>query len=282
MTNVTPTRFQQAVLKFRGHCNILNAGGRGSGKSFGMMLDLLDHCRQHGADARPLVARESWGGLQELTSEVLDLCQAAFGRCSRNKAEGTIYLPSGGVITFTNIGDENSYARHQGRSYTGLFADEVGNYPPTAWAFLRRVRSNLRVPHGRRVDSHMTANPHGRAHTIIFKEFISKSPPWHPFQTPDGAYWIWTTSTLNDNPHIDREAYRRQLIAATGSDTALADAWINGDWSVLGGVMFDNFDPATHLTSANWATATSPQRLRRRTVGSTNSGTSSPGGMPSA
>ncbi len=54
---VTPTKFQQAVLRFRGHCNILNAGGRGSGKSFSMMLDLIDHMRQHRADARPLVLR---------------------------------------------------------------------------------------------------------------------------------------------------------------------------------------------------------------------------------
>ena len=64
--DIAPTRFQQAVLKFRGHVNILNAGGRGSGKSFSLILDLIDHCRQHGADARPLVLRESWAGLQEL------------------------------------------------------------------------------------------------------------------------------------------------------------------------------------------------------------------------
>ncbi len=244
---VAPTRFQQAVLRFRGHCNILNAGGRGSGKTFSMVLDLLDHCREHGPDARPLVVRESWGGLQQLSNQILDLAAAAFGTAQRNKGEGTITLGNYAVITLTQIADEKSYAKHQGKSFTGLFADEVGNYPPAAWAFLRRVRSNLRVPMGRRVAIHMTANPHGRAHTVIFKEFISKAPPWHPFQSPDGAWWIWTTSTLDDNPHIDRVAYRRQLVASTGSDQALADAWINGDWSVLGGVMFDCFDPAIHI-----------------------------------
>lgn len=245
--NVGPTQFQQAVLRFRGHCNILNAGGRGSGKSFSLMLDLLDHMRQHGPDARPLVLREQWAGLQELQLELLGLCTAAFGGAARNKAEGIITIPTGGVITFSNVADENSYARHQGRSYTGLFADEVGNYPPQAFRFLQLVRSNLRVPHGRRVDIHWTANPHGRSHTVLFKEFISKAPPWHPFQDESDDWWMWTTSTLEDNPHIDRIAYRSQLVASTGSDTALADAWINGDWSVLGGVMFDVFDPAVHI-----------------------------------
>jgi hypothetical protein len=194
--SAVPTRFQQAVLRFRGNCNILNAGGRGSGKSFGMMLDLLDHMRQHGPDARPLVLREQWASLQEIQLELLGLCTAAFGNAARNKSEGTISLPTGGVITFSNVSDENSYARHQGRSYTGLFADEVGNYPPQAFRFLRLVRSNLRVPDGRRVDMHWTANPHGRSHTVLFKEFISKAPPWHPFQDPSGDWWIWTTSTL--------------------------------------------------------------------------------------
>lgn len=247
MTNVVPTRFQQAVLRFRGHANIMNAGGRGSGKTFGLCLDLIDHCRQHGPDARPLVVRESWSGLQQLSDQILELATAAFGNAQRNKGEGTINLGVFGIISLTQIADEKSYAKHQGKSFTGLFADETGNYSPAAWAFLRRVRSNLRVPMGRRVAIHFTANPHGRAHTIIYKEFITKAPPWHPFQAEDGSWWIWTTSTLDDNEHIDREAYRRQLIASCGSDTALADAWINGDWSVLGGVMFDVFDPAVHI-----------------------------------
>lgn len=247
MTTVAPTSFQSAVLRFRGHCNIMNAGGRGSGKTFSMILDLLDHCREHADEARPLVVRESWAGLSQISDQILDLATTAFGGAQRNKGAGTIQCANGALITFTQISDEKSYSKHQGKTFTGLFADETGNYPPAAWAFLRRVRSNLRVRPGSRVAIHFTANPHGRAHTIVFKNYITKAPPWHPFQDPAGDWWIWTTSTLEDNPHIDRIAYRRQLVAATGSDTALADAWINGDWSVLGGVMFDMFNPAVHI-----------------------------------
>lgn len=244
---VQPTRFQSAVLGFRGHCHIMNAGGRGSGKTFSLALHVLDHCRDFGGDARPLVVRESWAGLQQLSDELLHLGRIAFGRADRNKGEGTITLGNGAVVQLTQIADEASYAKHQGKSFTGLFADEVGNYPPQAWAFLRRVRSNLRVPPGRRADIHFTANPHGRAHTVVFKEFVSKAPAWHPFQDATGDWWIWTTSDLTMNPHIDQESYRRQLTAACGSDQALADAWIRGSWDVLGGVMFDAFDPAVHI-----------------------------------
>ncbi len=247
MKDIAPTQFQSAVLRFRDHANIMNAGGRGSGKSFTLVLDLLDHCRVFGPDATPLVIRESWSGLQQLSDDILELSQSAFGHAHRNKGAGTIELPNGARITLTNIGDEASYAKHQGKSYSGLYADEVGNYPPQAFVFLQRVRSNIRVSPGRRPSIHMTANPHGRAHTIIFKQFINKAPPWQPFQDSSGDHWIWTTSDLTDNPHIDQDAYRRQLIAACGSDAALADAWLKGSWNVLGGVMFDAFDPATHI-----------------------------------
>jgi hypothetical protein len=244
----TPTPFQEAVLRFRNHCNILNAGGRGSGKSFSMMLDVLDHLRVLGPIARPLVLREQWQALTELQSELLEMCRGAFGEARRNKSEGTITIPTGGVITFSNVSDEDSYAKHQGKSYTGLFADECGNYPTQAWAFVNRIRSNLRAPPGVRVKLHFTANPHGRAHTIVVKNYISKAPPWVPFADPSGDLWIWTTSTLEDNPHIDRDAYRRQLVASTASDEALAKAWIDGDWSVLGGSMFaPPFDPRVHI-----------------------------------
>ena len=245
--NIAPTQFQQAVLRFRNHANILNAGGRGSGKSFSLILDLLGHCKDFGSQARPLVTRESHGGLLELQMEILDLARIAFGDAQRNKAENVIYLPTGGVIAFTNIGDETAYSKHQGKTYTGLYADEVGNYPPQAFAFMRRLMSNLRVAVGKRPAIHFTANPHGKSHTVLFKEFISKAPPWHPFEDAAGDTWVWTTSNLQDNPHIDRAMYERKLRQACGQDHALAEAWIDGDWSVLGGNMFQHFDPAYHV-----------------------------------
>jgi hypothetical protein len=250
MRSVVATRFQEAVLRFRSHCHIMNAGGRGSGKTTSLALHVVDHCRDFGSDARPLVIRESWSGLQQLSDELLELCRAAFGSADRNKAEGTITLGNGAIIQLTQIADEASYSKHQGKSFTGLFADEAGNYAPAAWAFLRRVRSNLRVPPGRRPDIHMTANPHGRAHTIIFREFVSKAPPWHPFEDEHGEWWVWTTSDLTMNPHINQESYRRQLLAACGRDQKLAEAWLRGSWDVLGGVMFDAFDPAIHIIPA--------------------------------
>ncbi|MBL8548733.1 MAG: phage terminase large subunit [Hyphomonadaceae bacterium] len=248
---LAPTPMQAKTLAFRQHCNILNAGGRGSGKSFGFLLDIVDHCRDFGADARPLVVRESWAGLQEIGEKLLAICIIAFGpRCSRNKADGTIALPNGAIITLSNIADEESFGKVVGRSFSALFADEAGNYPPQTFRFMQRIRSNLRVAPGRRAHIHMTCNPHGRSHTVIFKNYVSKAPAFTPFQDDQGVFWIIAHSTYRDNPHIDRVAYEKQLRASCGGDEALLRAWLDGDWNVLGGQMFDCFDTKTHLREA--------------------------------
>jgi len=58
------------------------------------------------------------------------MCIIAYGpACARNKAEGTVSLPNGAVITFTNIGDDASYAKLQGRTFTGS--------TPTRWETIR-------------------------------------------------------------------------------------------------------------------------------------------------
>ncbi|MEO1237749.1 MAG: terminase family protein, partial [Planctomycetota bacterium] len=245
-TEIHPTQLQTAILQFIGHANILSAGGRGSGKTIALILHLIAHCIEFGSKARPLVTRESHGGLLEIRMEVYELVQAVFGSATQNKAENAIYLPNGGVINFTNISDDNSYAKHQGRTYTGLFADEAGNYSPSAFAFMMRLLSNLRVTVGKRPAVHISANPHGRSHTTLFKNYISKAPPWHPFEDATGDLWVWTTSNLTQNPHIDQDQYLRKLKQACGQDHALAEAWIAGDWNVLGGCMF-SFSPEHHI-----------------------------------
>ena len=168
---IKPTQFQSAVLQYRGHCGIINAGGRGSGKSFSLLLDVIDHCRDFGPDAKPLVLRESHGGLEELQNEALSLCMTAFGNtCTRNKHAGTLALPTGGIITFACACDEKTYAKLQGRTFTGLCPDEAGNYTSQGFQFMMRAMSNLRVPPGRRPNIHLTVNPHGQAHTNVFKK----------------------------------------------------------------------------------------------------------------
>lgn len=244
---VEPTPFQAKVLAYRGRCGIVNAGGRGSGKTGALLLDVLDHLRD--PSSRVLVLRESWGGLAELMDELHELSAAAFGTgVTRNMQRGEMRLPHGGYVAFSNVSDEASYAKWQGRSFTMLAADELGNYTPAGYAFWRRALSNLRAAPGRETRIHCTANPAGRSHARILREFVRGHEPWVPWRDRDGLLWVVTTSTYQENPHIDGKEYERRLAASTGGDRELARAWLDGSWDVLGGSMFaPPFDDRVHV-----------------------------------
>jgi len=246
---VTATPFQSRVLQYRRHCNIFNGGGRGSGKSVSLMHDILDHCNTLGPVASVLVLRESWGGLMELQFKLFMLARIAFGpSVSQNKGAGTLSLPNGAMIHFRNVGDDDSFAAAQGKTYTMIAADEAGNYNLKGIQYFTLLRSNLRPPKGFRAHIHITANPMGRSHTYFLRNFVNRGAAWHPYLSDEGEFWVNCYSNLQDNPHIDQDNYRKQLVAATAGNPALQQAWVSGDWHTKGGgLMFEMFDPRVHI-----------------------------------
>lgn len=246
---LAPSPFQARVLKYRRNANIFNGGGRGSGKTVSLILDVIDHVNTFGPVASVLVLRESWAGLTELSTKMLAMARIAFGpTVSLNKGSGVMTFPNGANVYFRNVLDDTSFASAQGRTYTMLAIDEMGNYPAPAIAFTMKLTSNLRPPKGVRPHIHITANPFGRAHTFCLKQFVNRSPPWVPWRDDFGNWWVTAQSTLLDNPSIDHDSYRRQLLMATAGSPALQAAWIDGNWSAKGaGLMFDMFDPQIHI-----------------------------------
>lgn len=248
---MTPTDFQQAVLTFRAAANIFNGGGRGSGKSVTLALDVVDRCRVLQQHARPLVTRESWSGLAQIQDVILDLCRSAYGKCTMNKSDGLLTVhATDSQITFSQIADDASYSKHQGKTYCSLYQDEYGNYGSQSIAYSDRLRSNLRTPPGIRPHIHRNANPMGKAHVRCMKDYVLRSPPGIPFlERPDddkSAFWVWFTSDFTMNPHIDQASYERQLVAATAHSAPLQRSWLTGSWEALGGSMFQ-FDPQRHI-----------------------------------
>ncbi|MBU2580811.1 MAG: hypothetical protein KJ622_03710 [Alphaproteobacteria bacterium] len=248
---MTPTDFQQAVLSFRAASNIFNGGGRGSGKSVTLALDVVDRCRILQHRARPCVTRESWSGLAQLRDLIADLSRDAFGKVDGNKSDGTLTIPgTGSVIQFTQIADDASYTKHQGKTYCSLYQDEFGAYGPASVAYSDRLRSNVRTPPGIRPHIHRNANPMGRAHAICMRRYVMRSPPGVPFREDpkddNSAWWTWFTSDFTANPHLDGESYERQIIQSTAGQTQLQRAWLTGTWENAGGSMFP-LEPAIHI-----------------------------------
>jgi len=268
-TSLTPLPWQEKALALRTHLDlIVLAGGRGGGKTHCAILALLAHCVALGPHAAPLVVREAWAPLGEFLTKIEGIAAIAFGTrgLSYNRAEGVIRLPTGGNIFGASMHEgESSYVRWQGRNLTGIWGEEIGNLSAQHFAFLRRLESNLRPPLGFPVERWWTANPGGKASPLIYRNWISKTPPWRAARDHSGLSYVWIPSVYTDKLHIDGGMYRRNLLASVGSDEALAKAWLDGRWDSLGGLMFP-VNPAAHIIRPlpDWMV----RRMGKITVGS--------------
>ena len=213
-------------------------GGRGGGKTRLLFALFLRHCEQHRDDARCLVVRRSFPGLSELESDLRAFLAAVYGANGyrHNRHAHRFELPSGGTIQLDQLETETDFDKFQGRGFSHIAVDEAGQYPsPT---LLDRLRSSLRASEGVPLRMVLLANPGGAGHHWITRRHALRAS-WEPHTVEDtGAQAVTIASTYRDNIHIDRDAYRRNLVASCATDPELARAWLDGDWSVLRGAYF--------------------------------------------
>lgn len=268
-----PLPWQAAALGLRTHVDlIILAGGRGGGKTHCSLMGLTAHCAALQNSAAPLLVRESWSGLSETMQRAFEFSASAFGpRTSYNRSEAVIRLPSGGHIYGMSLHEgEAAYIRWQGRNLSAILAEEAGNLSPSHFAFMRRLESNLRPPLGHKAERIWSANPGGKSHTTLLKNWISKVPPWRIARDHLGLSYVWIPSVYTDNTHIDQPGYKKNLIASVGADANLAEAWLSGKWVNISSAMFP-VNPEVHLIEK-----LHPGYLKGRakfTVGSDHGGT---------
>lgn len=146
---------------------------------------------------------------------------------------------------------------YQGHSYTWMAFDEAGNFPSPEpldllWACLRSAAG---VPCVRRI----TGNPGGPGHTWLKSRYIEPSLPFQPFEwqpQPEARPDLKITSVfipakLDDNLILQQHdpGYENRIAAAGGS--LLFKAWRYGDWDVIAGAAFDEWNRDVHVVRWN-------------------------------
>ncbi len=239
---------QLAEQQFWGHVDhLISSGGRGGGKTTGLIFAGLRHADELGPDCNAMFTREGHGDYLELFTRTAEYAGRIWGGVDTNRNDGTIKIgATGATLHFTNLSEQTAMNRALGRSITALLADEVGNYSPAAYANLQMLRTNIRPPLGARAIEWWTANPFGRSHGPIYKNHICRAPFWRPYRDAAGRSVVNTFSTYRDNAAIDQEQYRRQLEAGCPT-TELRSAWVDGVWQLAAGQLFSSFDPAVNI-----------------------------------
>lgn len=250
--NLGLNAFQQQVADLPEEWDVFLGGGRGGGKSYALAILALRHAQQYGAAARILYIRRTYKGLADFELITRDLFGKVYGQAARyNASEHLWRFADGGCLELGQLETHADYSKYQGRSFTLLLPDEMGQWPDSS--LLDLLRSNMRGPKDMPIRMVGAANPGGVGHYWLAKRYVFKTEPWKPFlEKKSGRLWVYAPSTFAGNQFIDREQYGEQLRSSCPDDKELLRAWTEGDWTVARGAYFASVLDENRNAVAAW------------------------------
>ena len=220
-------------------------GARGGGKTDGVLGEFGAHASRYGKDAIGLMVRRTRAELVE----TIERSRAIYGplRWEFNETEKMWRAPDGARLRFAYLERDADADLYQGHSYTRVYIEEAGNFPNPApvLKLMATLRSGAGVPVGLRA----TGNPGGPGHQWVKARYIDPAPLGNRIiRDPlTGLERVFIPSKVDNNQHIDVEAYKQRL-RASGSQE-LVRAWLDGDWSVTMGAFFDCWEAKRHVVA---------------------------------
>jgi hypothetical protein len=169
--------------------------------------------------------------------------------------EDEIRFWNGSKIYLCHCKDEKDRFKYQGAEIHVLLIDELTHFTETIYRFLRnRVRMvGIKLPAkyvGRFPRILCGANPGGIGHQFVKATFIDGATEMAIYQTPKtegGMLRQYIPARLEDNPSMnDNDPGYESRLHGLGSE-ALVKAMRWGDWDVVDGAFFDNFEKRRHV-----------------------------------
>ena len=130
--------------------------------------------------------------------------------------------PDGARLRFAYLERDADADLYQGHSYTRVYIEEAGNFPNPApvLKLMATLRSGAGIPVGLRA----TGNP--GVHQWIKARYIDPAPLGNRIiRDPlTGLERVFIPSKVDNNQHIDVEAYKQRLRAPGSQEPALSPA----------------------------------------------------------
>jgi hypothetical protein len=219
------------------------------------------HANEYAQNAIGLCVRRSRTQLVELIerSKVLYLPLGA----TFHVIENMWRFPNGARLRFAYLESDSDAMAYQGHSYTRVYVEEMGTFPNEApiMKLLATLRSGAGVP----CRFIATANPGGPGHSWIKQRYIDPAPMGfkilptefeNPF-TKEKIFKqrIFIPSGVQDNKFTNNADYIGNLYMAGNEE--LVRAWLMGDWNVMLGAFFQEWDVRKHVIKSfvpprNW------------------------------
>lgn len=213
-------------------------GARGGGKSWAVVrkaaLGALNY-----PGIRILVLRREYKDMEgTLIDPMLKILPPSV--CQYNKSEHTLTFVNGSKITFGNMPGYSAavQGKYQGQEYEWLFIDEATQFLETEFRGLAAtVRGANKIP--KRV--YLTCNPGGPGHSWVKRLFVDRKFK----KDEDPNDYVFIPATVDDNKDL-MENDPEYVRALENLPEDIRRAHRNGDWNILAGIFFREFQDGIH------------------------------------
>ena len=226
-------------------------GARGGGKSDAMLGDFANHASLHGKNAVGLIVRRKRTELMEMIERSKQIYTPLGAKFT---AQDKVWKFSNGArLTFAYLENDADADNYQGWNISYLGIEEMGTFPDPKPIFKLMATLRLGPPPIWRFRA--TGNPGGPGHLWIRQRYIDPAPKgckiiYDTFKNPFTGETaqierMFIPSKVTDNKYCNNPQYIAQLQASAGK--RLLQAWLHGDWSVIEGAFFEEWNESLHV-----------------------------------
>ncbi len=234
----TPNPKQAAFFAARAR-HIAYGGARGGGKSWAMRRKfVLLAFRYSGLNL--LLLRRT---LPELTeNHVRPLQEELNGVAVYNQTQRVFLFPNGSRIKLGYCDRESDVYQYQGQEYDVIGMEEATHFTESQMQFLTTCNRSVRSDFSPRM--YYTCNPGGVGHGWVKRLFLDRDYR----QAERAEDYLFIPARITDNP-ILLERNPAYLITLQNLPEHLRKAHLDGNWDVLAGQYFQEFDRDRHVVA---------------------------------
>lgn len=237
---------------------VFYGGARGGGKTESSIGDWLQHSSLYGEHAIGIFVRRKLTQLSEViarTKQIFPKLGAKY-----NEQAKTWTMANGARLKFVYLERDSDAEEYQGHSYTRIYVEELTNFPSPGP--IDKLRATLRSGAGVPVGMRLTGNPGGPGHLWVKRRYIDPAPEGYRVVREgteielDGIKQIveldrvFIPSKIGDNQLLMRNDPTYILRLKQSGSAALVEAWLKGNWDIVDGAFFDEWDQSKHVLAA--------------------------------
>ena len=219
--------------------HIAYGGARGGGKSWAMRRKFVLLAFRY-AGLRLLLLRRTLPELNE--NHVLPLQKELNGFVAYQTTQRAFLFPNGSRIKLGYCDREADVYQYQGQEYDVIGLEEATHFTESQMQFLTTCNRSVRTDFSPRM--YYTCNPGGVGHAWVKRLFIDRNYR----NSERAADYVFIPARVTDNPVLLR-TNPQYLETLENLPEHLRKAYLYGNWDVLEGQFFQEFDRSLHVVS---------------------------------